>query len=89
MMPGMNGCEVCQRLKANPDTARVAVLSLTGKGKFDGESDAVGESLPNRVHERLAGLDSEAVEFLTKPIRRQELLDQVSALLRASGFHDK
>ena len=86
MMPGMNGYEVCRRLRADPNTARIAVLFLTGRGKLDNTRD---ESVfIDRVRERLAGFDAGAVEFLSKPVRRQDLLDRVSGLLWASGFHD-
>src|SRR5271168_4438580 len=52
MMPGMDGFEVCRRIKANPKTAHIPVVMVTA---LDQSSD------------RVAGLDAGADDFLTKP----------------------
>jgi DNA-binding response OmpR family regulator len=57
-MPGLDGLEVCQRARANPATASVYILLLTGKGGTD-----------NVVH----GLRSGANDYLTKPFDLDEL----------------
>jgi DNA-binding response OmpR family regulator len=57
-MPGLDGLEVCRRTRANPATASVYVLLLTGKGGTD-----------NVVQ----GLRSGANDYLTKPFDLDEL----------------
>ena len=53
MMPGMDGYEVCRRLKADPSTSQIPVIFITAK------SDARDEAL---------GLSLGAVDYITKPI---------------------
>ncbi len=67
MMPGMNGFEVCRRLKADPATSHIPVVMVTA---LDQASD------------RLAGLDAGADDFLTKPIDEIALLARVRSLAR-------
>ena len=67
MMPGMDGFEVCRRLKEAVDTRHIPVVLVTA---LDGRS------------ERVAGLDSGADEFLTKPVEDIFLFARVRALTR-------
>ncbi len=67
MLPGMSGFEVAERLRADPDTAGVAVLMLTARRE---ESD------------RVRGLTLGADDYLTKPFSPQELTLRVAAILR-------
>lgn len=53
MMPGMDGFEVCRRLKENPETSGIPVIFLSGK---DNASD------------RSKGLALGAIDFIEKPI---------------------
>ena len=53
MMPGMDGFEVCRRIKSDPKTAHIPVVMVTA---LDQPSDLV------------AGLDAGADDFLTKPV---------------------
>ncbi len=71
MMPGMTGHEVCRALKTEPRTRMCQVMLVTA---LDGT--------PDRVH----GLDGGADDYATKPVRRDELLAQVRALVRARGL---
>lgn len=67
MLPGMDGVEVCRRVKSDPATASTAVVMLTAKGE---ESDIV------------AGLDAGADDYVTKPFSKEVLLARIRAALR-------
>jgi signal transduction histidine kinase len=71
MMPGMTGHEVCHELKRDPDTKLSQVMLVTAL-----------DSTPDRVK----GLDTGADDYLSKPVRRDEFLAKVRALLRARGL---
>ena len=87
MMPLMNGYEVCRRLQSNPDTADIAVLMLTAKGRIDAEAEAEGpKQYFDRVQDQLRAFDSGAMDFLTKPVKAKEVAKRVKALLWAKGF---
>lgn len=67
MMPIMDGLEVCRQVKANPDLSTTFFILLTSRGGTD---------------DRVMGLDTGADEFLSKPIRPDELSARVRAGLR-------
>src|SRR5690606_21006174 len=67
MMPGMDGFEVCRRLKSSPKTHHVPVLMITA---LDQPSD------------RVRGLDVGADDFLTKPVDDTQLMARVKSLVR-------
>jgi two-component system cell cycle response regulator len=67
MMPGMDGFEVCRRLKADAATRHIPVVLVTA---LDGRRD------------RLQGLESGADDFLTKPIDDVALFARVRSLTR-------
>ena len=67
MMPGMDGFEVCRRLKADPATMHLPVVMVTA---LDQPSD------------RVKGLKAGADDFLTKPIDETALLARVRSLAR-------
>ncbi|QBD80073.1 response regulator transcription factor [Ktedonosporobacter rubrisoli] len=67
MMPGMDGLEVCQRLRSNPTTRDVPILMLTAK---------------DDVRDRILGLRTGADDYLTKPFDFDELLERIRAILR-------
>lgn len=67
MMPGMDGLEVCKRLRQEPATASRPVLMLTAKAEE-----------PDRV----LGLELGADDYVAKPFGMRELLARVKALLR-------
>lgn len=67
MMPGMDGFEVCRRIKENPETAHVPVVMVT----------ALTDS-----SERVRGLEAGADDFLTKPVNDMALMARVRSLVR-------
>jgi two-component system phosphate regulon response regulator PhoB len=67
MLPGLDGLEVCRRLRTQDGTRGIPVLMLTAKSE---ESDVV------------TGLELGADDYLTKPFSPRELLARVRALLR-------
>ncbi|HAU78462.1 MAG TPA: PleD family two-component system response regulator [Agrobacterium sp.] len=74
MMPGMDGFEVCERLKANPDTAHIPVVMVTA---LDQPSD------------RVRGLKAGADDFLTKPVNDLQLIARVKSLVRLKAVSDE
>lgn len=74
MMPGMDGFEVCRRLKANAATHHVPVILVTA---LDQTSD------------RVQGLESGADDFLTKPVDDIALITRVKNLARLKMLTDE
>ncbi|MEO6340463.1 MAG: PleD family two-component system response regulator, partial [Caulobacteraceae bacterium] len=74
MMPGMDGFEVCRRLKQEPATRHIPVVLVTA---LDGRRD------------RLTGLEAGADDFLTKPIDDVALLARVRSLSRLKIVADE
>ena len=68
VMPGMDGFEVCRRLKADPGLSSIPVVFLTA-GRADRES-------------RVKALDAGAEAFLTKPLDELELVAQIRAMAK-------
>lgn len=73
MMPGMDGYEVCRRLKAQPSTAHIPVVMIT--------------ALTDQV-ERVRGLEAGADDFLSKPVDDATLFARLRALLRMKQVLD-
>jgi DNA-binding response OmpR family regulator len=85
MMPGLDGYEVCRRLKADPDTAKIEVIMLTAKGNVGG--NAPDDDVAARgVREQWQGFEAGATEWLTKPVKARDLLQRVKTVLWAAGF---
>jgi len=74
MMPGMDGFEVCRRLKADPATTHIPVIMITA---LDQPSD------------RVRGLEAGADDFLTKPVNDLQLLTRVKSLTRLKSLTDE
>src|SRR5262249_17373601 len=68
-MPGMDGLEVCRRVKANEDARDIPVIILSASGE---------------PADRLEGLRLGAVDFISKPFQREELLARVRTHLELS-----
>lgn len=67
MLPGMDGLELCKRLKAQPDTENIPIIMMSAK---DADSDVV------------TGLELGAEDYITKPFSSQVLVARVRAVLR-------
>ena len=72
MMPGMNGYEVCRRIRSTPQLAEVPIILLTA---LDDRSAL------------LQGIQSGADDFLTKPLDRTELSARVRTITRLNRYH--
>ncbi len=67
MLPGMDGLEVCRRLRQAPDTKDCPIIMLTAKGE---------------EHDIVKGLELGADDYIPKPFSPQVLLARVKAVLR-------
>jgi len=74
MMPGMDGFEVCERLKSNPKTSHIPVVMVTA---LDQPAD------------RVRGLRAGADDFLTKPVNDMQLMARVKSLVRLKMLSDE
>ncbi len=90
MMPGMDGYEVCRRLKDNESTRHIPVIFVTGKSEEEDETK---------------GLELGAVDYITKPFsapivkarvknhlelkRRGDLLEQLAMLDGLTSIHNR
>lgn len=66
MMPGLDGFQVCEQLKKNPDTRAIPVIFVTGMNEMDDERK---------------GLELGAVDYITKPISPTVVLARVKTHL--------
>ena len=67
MLPGIDGLDVCRRLRADQRTARTPIIMLTAKSA---ETD------------RVVGLEMGADDYITKPFSPRELAARIKAVLR-------
>ncbi|MGI9415959.1 MAG: PleD family two-component system response regulator [Hyphomicrobiales bacterium] len=74
MMPGMDGFEVCQRLKSNPHTQHIPVIMVTAL---------------DQPQDRVKGLEAGADDFLTKPVSDVALFSRVKSLVRLKMLTDE
>ncbi|MBT3386412.1 MAG: response regulator [Desulfobacula sp.] len=73
MMPGMNGFEVAQVLKANNETCHIPIVMVTSL--YD-------------VEDRVKAFEAGADDFLSKPVDKTELIARVRSLIKVKAFHD-
>jgi CheY-like chemotaxis protein len=67
MMPRMSGFEVCKKLKAQPSTRTIPIIMVTAL---------------NEIGDVERGVESGTDDFLSKPVKKLELLTRVKSLLR-------
>lgn len=69
LMPGMDGFEVCRRMKADPQTQHVPVLFMTGLSE---------------AQHVVAAFEAGGTDYVTKPIRPAEVLARIASHLRTA-----
>ena len=74
MMPGINGFDVCRKLKRAEETKIIPIVMVT--------------ALSEKAH-RLEALEAGADDFLSKPVDRSELVVRAKSLLRIKNYHDE
>jgi two-component system, cell cycle response regulator len=74
MMPGIDGIEVCRRIKANPATQHIPVVMITAL---------------DQPEDRVRGLEAGADDFLTKPVNDISLFCRIKSLVRLKMLTDE
>lgn len=74
MMPGLDGYQVCQRMKTDPETGHIPVIIVSAKGQ---------------TNEIIEGFDSRADDYIVKPFVNSELRARVTATLRLKQAQDE
>lgn len=72
VMPGLDGYQVCRRIRDNPATAFLPVVMITASGD----------------QEKITSIQAGADDFVSKPFHRDELLARVASLARVKRYHD-
>src|SRR6516225_3340402 len=73
VMPGMDGYEVCRRLRQMPETADVPIMFLSSL---------------EEVQDKTRGFEAGANDYLTKPFEMLEVKARVKSLLKAKAYSD-
>jgi class 3 adenylate cyclase/CheY-like chemotaxis protein len=71
-MPGMDGYEVCRRIRQQPATEFLPVVMITASGD----------------QEKRGAIEAGADDFVTKPFDQAELLARIKSLVRIKRYHD-
>jgi adenylate cyclase len=72
VMPGIDGYEVCRRIRSEPTTAFLPVVMITASGD----------------QEKARAIEAGADDFVSKPFHQGELLARVASLARIKRYHD-
>lgn len=70
MMPGMDGIETCEQLRANPQLKNVIIAFLTAR---------------NEDYSQIAGFEAGADDYISKPIKPKVLISRIKALLKRAS----
>jgi two-component system alkaline phosphatase synthesis response regulator PhoP len=70
LLPGVDGFEICHRLRAEPQTAQLPILMVSGKA---------------REIDKATGLKMGADDYITKPWHRPELLTKIAVMLQRNS----
>jgi sigma-B regulation protein RsbU (phosphoserine phosphatase) len=73
VMPGLDGYEVCRRLRQRPETAEVPIMFLSSL---------------EEVQNKTRGFEAGANDYLTKPFEMAEVKARVRSLLKAKAYND-
>ena len=73
MMPGMNGFEVCQQIRAGEATQFIPVVMVTALAEKE---------------DRIRAIEAGADDFISKPFDSHEVLARVRSLVRIKRYHD-
>ena len=73
-MPGMNGYEVCDRIKTTQSTRNIPVMFVSGH---------------ESVRERVQGFEVGGDDYVTKPFEKESLLAKINVLLKYRDKHNK
>ena len=71
MMPDMDGIEVCENIRRNPDNNDVIICMLTAR---------------NEDYSQIAGLEAGADDYVSKPVKPKVFVSKIKALLRRKGL---
>ena len=71
MMPGMDGIEVCEKIRAMPSMTKTIIAFLTARGED---------------YSQIAGFQAGGDDYITKPIKPKVLISRINALLKRVGW---
>jgi CheY-like chemotaxis protein len=66
-MPGLNGYEVCEQIRSNPDTAEIPVIFFSARGD---------------LRDRMQGFEAGADDYVVKPFHPEEILAKIKVLIQ-------
>ncbi|MFH1665776.1 MAG: response regulator transcription factor, partial [Candidatus Omnitrophota bacterium] len=71
MLPGMQGLEICKKIKADERWASTSIIILSGK---------------EAEHDKIDGLETGADDYIVKPFSLDEMYARIRAVMRRQGF---
>lgn len=71
MMPGMNGFQVCKKLKSNPETKDIPIIFI---------------SAMDDLEEKVTAFNMGCVDYITKPFHEEEVLARIKTHLKIEGL---